>query len=132
MSKYIALVVASVLMVAPALAQDDPPPGDAPAADAAPATPAVSAETITSTIEATAADGSKVKAYCAMAAKINDIGDDEKKAEAAGDEIDGYFKELGAEFEAAWNAGQDAAPDSAEAKAFEEAMTKLDDKCGGG
>ncbi len=127
MSKSVAVFVAAALLVSPAFAQDDAPP-----ADAAPATPAVSAETIASTIEATAGDAAKVKAYCAMAAKINEIGDDEKKAEEAGDEIDGYFKELGPDFEAAWNSGQDAAPDSAEAKAFEEAMTKLDDKCGGG
>jgi opacity protein-like surface antigen len=97
----------------------------APSANAAD----VSAEQITSAIEAVSADAEKVKAYCEMAQKIEDVGDDEKKAEAAADEIEGYFKTLGEDFDQAWGAGQDAAEGSPEAKAFEDAMTKLDDKC---
>jgi hypothetical protein len=88
------------------------------------------AATITKSIEAVAADPVKAKAYCDMAAKFEEIGDDEKKAEAAGDEIDGYFKTLGPEFEAAWDAGQNAEENSAEGKAFDEAMAKLDASCG--
>ncbi len=49
-----------------------------------------------------------MKAYCAMSKKMDEVGDDEKKAEAAGDEIDGYFKTLGEDFENAWDSGQDA------------------------
>ncbi len=92
----------------------------------------VDAATITKSIDAATADPVKAKAYCDLAAKFDEIGDDEKKAEAAGDQIDGYFKVLGAEFEAAWDSGQNATEESAEGKAFDAAMTKLDATCGGG
>jgi hypothetical protein len=88
------------------------------------------AAAITKSIDATAADPAKSKTFCDMSKKMADVGDDDKKAEAAGDEIDGYFKTLGTDFEAAWNAGQEAKEDSAEGKAFDEAMSKLDAKCG--
>ena len=61
-----------------------------------------------------------------MSKKMDEIGDDEKKAEAAGDEIDGYFKTLGDDFENAWDAGQDAADGSPEATAMDEAVSALD------
>lgn len=115
MLKLSSLLVAAGLMITPALAQ----------------TPTMSADAITAAIGAAAADETKVKAYCDMTKKMAEIGEDDKKAEAAGDEIDGYFKALGPDFEAAWNAGQNAADDSAEAKAFDDSMAKLDDKCGG-
>ena len=97
----------------------------APAAHAA----AFSADAITKGIEAASGDPAKVKAYCAMTKKMDEVGDDQKKAEAAGDEIDGYFKTLGDDFQAAFDAGQDAADNSAEAKAFDAATTKLDGMC---
>lgn len=96
-----------------------------------PAQAAVDAATITKSIDAATADPAKAKAYCDLAAKFDEIGDDEKKAEAAGDQIDGYFKILGADFEAAWDAGQNATEESPEGKAFDDAMTKLDATCGG-
>ena len=86
-------------------------------------------EAITKAIDAVSADPAKVAAYCAMAKKMDEIGDDDKAAEAAGDEIDGYFKTLGDDFEASWSSAQESAEDSAQGKAFEAAMTKLDDKC---
>jgi hypothetical protein len=98
----------------------------APAAYAA----APDAATITKSIDAATGDPAKVKAYCEMSKKMTDVGDDDKKAAAAGAEIDGYFKALGADFEAAWNAGQEAKEDSVDGKAFDEAMSKLDAKCG--
>jgi hypothetical protein len=109
--KYSVFAVACCLAVSPALAAGP---------DAA---------TIKKSIEQAASDPAKVKAYCDMSKKMEQIGDDDKKAEAAGDEIDGYFKTLGADFEAAWNAGQDADENSAEGKAFDEAMSKLDGAC---
>lgn len=105
------LIVAVVLAASPAAAAD------------------MDAAAITKAIDAVAADATKTKAYCDMAAKFDEIGDDEKKAEAAGDEIDGYFKTLGPDFESAWDAGQNAEDNSAEANAFGEAMDKLDSKC---
>ena len=89
----------------------------------------LSADQITKAVEAVGTDAGKTKAYCDMSKKMDEIGDDEKKAEASGDVIDGYFKTLGQEFESAWDAGEDAADGTPEAKAFEAAMTKLDEKC---
>ncbi|MEQ1670234.1 MAG: hypothetical protein ABL893_05200 [Hyphomicrobium sp.] len=89
----------------------------------------VDAAGISTAIDAVAADAVKTKAYCDLSKKFEEIGDDDKKAEAAGDEIEGYFKTLGPEFDAAWDAGQNAGETSAEGKAFEEAMGKLDAKC---
>src|ERR1700744_2056113 len=106
MSKFYAALVAALLL-APA----------AHAADEAKAPPKLSAADIQKNLEAAASDPAKVKAYCAMAKKMDEVGDDEKKAEAAGNEIDGYFKTLGEDFENAWDDGQDAADGSPEAKA---------------
>lgn len=90
----------------------------------------MSAEAITKAVDGVSNDPAKVTAYCAMAKKMDEIGDDDKAAEAAGEEIDGYFKTLGADFEAAWASAQESAEESPQGKAFEEAMTKLDEKCG--
>jgi hypothetical protein len=97
----------------------------APAAHAA----AMNAADIKKNLEAAASDTAKVTAYCAMSKKMDEVGDDQKKAEAAGDEIDGYFSKLGEDFQGAWDAGQDAADGSPEAKAMDEAMNTLDSKC---
>lgn len=97
----------------------------APAAHAA----AMSAADIKKNLEAAASDPAKVTAYCAMSKKMDEVGDDQKKAEAAGDEIDGYFKTLGDGFQSAWDAGQDSADGSPEAAAMDEAMNTLDAKC---
>ncbi|MET0407467.1 MAG: hypothetical protein ABW006_03775 [Hyphomicrobium sp.] len=118
MSKlYVALVAA--LLFAPA----------AYAADDQKEPPKLGAADIKKNLDAAASDPAKVKAYCAMAKKMDEIGDDEKKAEAAGDEIDGYFKTLGDDFENAWDSGQDAADGSPEAKAMDEGVSALDAKC---
>lgn len=89
----------------------------------------MTADAIKKAIEAVAGDPAKVTAYCSMAKKMDQVGEDDKAAEAASAEIDGYFKTLGAEFEGAWSGAQDAPEDSPQGKAFEEAMTKLDEKC---
>ena len=89
----------------------------------------VKPEVISLSITQAASDPVKLKAYCDMAKKMDEVGDDDKKAQAAGDEIDGYIKTLGKEFEVAWNAGQDAADKTPEAKAYDDAMTELDAKC---
>jgi hypothetical protein len=118
MSKFHAALVAALLFAPAAYAADD---------DKAP--PKVSAADIKKNLEAAASDPAKVTAYCAMAKKMDEIGDDEKKAEAAGNEIDGYFKTLGEDFENAWDSGQDAADGTPEAKAMDDAVSTLDAKC---
>ncbi len=118
MSKFYAVLVAALLLAPAAHAADD---------EKAP--PKLSAADITKNLEAAVSDPAKVKAYCAMSKKMDEVGDDEKKAEAAGDEIDGYFKTLGDDFENAWDSGQDAADGTPEANAMDAAISKLDAKC---
>ena len=101
----------------------------APAVHAADEPAKMSAADIKKNLTAAASDPAKVTAYCAMSKKMDEVGDDEKKAQAAGDEIDGYFKILGDDFENAWEVGQDAADGSPEATAMDEASSTLDAKC---
>lgn len=99
---------------------------------AAPASAAtVTVDSIKKTFDAIMADNAKITAYCAMVKKMDEVGDDEKKAEAANAEIDGYIKTLGSDFEATWNGAGQAAEDSPEAKAFDDSMNTLEEKCGG-
>jgi hypothetical protein len=79
--------------------------------------------------EQTAADTGKMKTYCAMSKLMADVGDDEKKAEAAEKQLDGYLKELGADFEQAWSVGDGLDENSDDGKALNEALDKLDEKC---
>ncbi len=83
------------------------------------------------TFAAVETDPAKIQAYCEMGKTMEEVGDDEKKLEAADGKIDGYFKTLGPDFEAAWNSGENLKEDSAEAKALSDALDKLDAKCGG-
>ncbi|MFA5956170.1 hypothetical protein [Hyphomicrobium sp.] len=118
MSKFYAALVATFLLAPAAYAADD---------EKEP--PKLSAADITKNLTAAASDPAKVKAYCAMSKTMDEVGDDEKKAEAAGDQIDGYFKTLGEDFEAAWDSGQDAKDGSPEANAMDAAVATLDAKC---
>jgi hypothetical protein len=86
-------------------------------------------ETSVKTFDQIAATPKKLKAYCALANKMDEIGDDEKKVEAASAEIDHYYEILGAAFDAAWTAGADAAEGSPKAAQLEKAVENLDAKC---
>ena len=103
---------------------------------AAPAvlTPAVALdakiESAIKVFEAASGDAAKMKTYCTMNKLMTDVGDDEKKAEAAEAQFNGFLKELGADFETAWSAGEGLDPNSPEGKAINEALDKLDGKCG--
>lgn len=89
----------------------------------------LTAEAISKAVAGVSGDPAKVTAYCTMVKKMDEVGEDEKKAEAAAPEIEGLIKTLGADFEAAWNGAQDAPEDSPQSKAFEDAMTKLEEQC---
>lgn len=72
----------------------------------------------------------KLKTFCAMVKVMDDAGDDEKKAEAADKEVDGYLKQLGSDFETAWNSGADLPEDSPDAKKLDDSLDALQSKCG--
>lgn len=79
--------------------------------------------------ETTSGDAAKMKTYCTMNKLMSDVGDDEKKAEAAEAQFNGFLKELGPDFETAWSAGEGLDPESAEGKAINAALDKLDTAC---
>ncbi len=86
-------------------------------------------EAAVATFDQVSATPEKLAAYCAMVKKMEDIGDDEKKSEAASAEMEGYFKTLGPEFEEAWAAGENLADGSPDLEVLDTAMTKLDAGC---
>lgn len=87
-------------------------------------------ESAVKTFAAVEADDAKLKAYCDMSKTMEEAGDDEKKLEAANSKIDESIKTLGADFETAWNTGENLKEDSPDAKAMSDALDKLDEKCG--
>lgn len=114
MNKILAALALCGLCVTPALAASE------------------SVETAMKTFDTVGADAGKLKIYCEMS-KLMSSGDeeDEAKAEELDKQMQGYMKQLGPEFESAFEAGADLDPDSADGKAYDEALDKLDAKCGG-
>jgi len=86
-------------------------------------------EAAVKTFEQIAGDEAKLKTYCAMNKLMADIGDDDAKAQAAEGQMDGFMKELGADFEAAMAAGEQLDEKSPDLNTYDTAITKLDEKC---
>ena len=78
-------------------------------------------------VKQTEADASKLKTYCEMTKTTNAAGDKEDAAIDA--KIDGYLKQLGPDFETAWNTGESVDENSADGKAFGAALDELARKC---
>lgn len=113
MKPFLAAIAACGLLVSPALAN--------PAIDAA-----------LKTFEAVGNDPAKLKTYCEMSKLSAGGGDDvdDSKSEALDKQMQGYMKELGPDFETAYEAGADLDPESADGKSYDAALDKLDGKCG--
>jgi hypothetical protein len=79
------------------------------------------------TFKAVAADGGKLKTFCEMSKVMDAAG--EKQDAATDAKIAGYMKQLGADFEAAWNAGDGVDDNSADGKALNAALDDLSGKC---
>jgi hypothetical protein len=79
------------------------------------------------TFKATAADAGKLKIFCEMQKAMDDAG--EKESAATDAKIDGYMKQLGSEFQSAWNTGDSLDENSADAKALYAAIDDLSAKC---
>lgn len=94
------------------------------------ASPAV--ESAIKAFDSVASDPDKLKTYCEMS-KLMSTGDDadESKAEALDKQMQGYMKQLGDDFESAFEAGADLDPDSDDGKAYDAALDGLDAKCSG-
>lgn len=88
-------------------------------------------EAAVKTFEQLAGDAAKIKTYCEMNKLMNDIGDDDAKAQAAEAQMDAFMKDLGPDVEAALQAGDSLDDKSPDLPAYDQAITKLDEKCQG-
>jgi hypothetical protein len=79
------------------------------------------------TFRAVAADPARLKLFCAMNAALDDAA--EKKDRAAAAKIPQLMKQIGPDFESAWNAGEDVDDDTPDGKVFVSALDELADKC---
>ena len=84
-------------------------------------------EAAVKTFKATAADAGKLKIFCEMQKTMDDAG--EKESAATDAKIDGFMKQLGTEFQTAWNTGDNLDENSADAKALYAAIDELSAKC---
>jgi protoporphyrinogen oxidase len=80
-----------------------------------------------SVFKAVSADSGKLKTFCAMTKVMDAAGD---KEDAATDQkIADLMKQLGPDFETAWNAGEGVDENSADGKALNAALDDLMNKC---
>lgn len=76
---------------------------------------------------AVAADAGRLKTFCAMTKVMDAAG--EKNDPKADAQIDGYMKQLGNDFETAWNAAEGLDDTSADGKTYNAAIDNLAAKC---
>lgn len=79
------------------------------------------------TFGAVAADAGKLKTFCDMTKAMDAAG--EKEDPKIDAQIDGYMKQLGKDFETAWNAAEGLDDNSADGKAYNAAIDNLATKC---
>ena len=83
------------------------------------------------TFDAVGNDAAKLKTYCEMSKVMSSAdAEDDSKAAELDKQMDGFMKQLGQDFQTAFEAGADLDPESADGKTYDAAMDKLDDKCG--
>jgi hypothetical protein len=88
-------------------------------------------ETAVKTFDTVSNDAAKLKVYCEMSKAMSSAdAEDDSKAEVLDKQMDGFMKQLGPEFQTAFEAGADLDPESEDGKKYDAAMDKLDDKCG--
>jgi hypothetical protein len=88
-------------------------------------------ESAVKTFEAVGNDPAKLKTYCELSKVMSSADtEDESKDEEISKQMDGFMKALGADFQTAFDAGADLDPASDDGKVYDDAMNKLDDKCG--
>ena len=85
------------------------------------------ADSAVATFKAVEGDAGKLKIFCEMSAAMDKAGDNPDDAAEA--QIDGYVKQLGPDFETAWNAGEDIDENSPDGKKLDAALDELANKC---
>jgi hypothetical protein len=84
-------------------------------------------EAAAKTFRAVGADPAKLANYCALAKAMDALGE---KANADADpKIANLVKQIGPDFEAAWNTGEGLDEQSADGKLLQAALDELDGKC---
>lgn len=84
-------------------------------------------ESAVKTFKAIAADAAKLNAFCTMI-KTMDAADEKDEA-AAEAKVAGFVKELGPDFQAAWQTADDVEEDSEDGKALSAAIDEVTGKC---
>lgn len=84
-------------------------------------------ESAVKVFKAVSADPAKLKTFCEMSKAMDAAG--EKPTPAQDEKITGYMKQLGADFETAWNAVEGLNETSADGKAYNAALDDLAGKC---
>ena len=79
------------------------------------------------TFKAVGADAGKMKTFCAMLKAMDAAGEQPPPNVQA--QIEGYSKQLGADFAAAWSVGENVDENSADGKAWNDALDDLAGKC---
>jgi len=79
------------------------------------------------TFKQTENDPGKLKTFCEMTQAMNAAGEKEDAATDA--KVDGYLKQLGPEFQTAWNAGENVDENSPDGKTLDDAINELQSKC---
>jgi hypothetical protein len=79
------------------------------------------------TFKAVAADAGKLKTFCEMLKIMDAAGDTPSPADNA--RIDGFMKQLGPDFVSGWNLGDNVDENSADGKAWNDALDELAGKC---
>ena len=76
-------------------------------------------------------DADKLKIYCEMSKimSMDEDVEDEAKAEELDKKMQDYMEQLGPDFEAAFEAGAELDPETADGKAYDGALDELDTKC---
>jgi hypothetical protein len=77
--------------------------------------------------KAVGADPAKQKIFCDMSKAMDEAGD--KPSPAADAKINGFMKQLGSDFESAWGVADGLNENSADGKAYNNALDALAGKC---
>jgi hypothetical protein len=84
-------------------------------------------EEVIKTFNAVSSDAAKLKIFCEMTKAMDAMGDKQDAADDA--KIQGYVKQLGAEFESAWVASSDVDAETPDGRAIGAALDDLSGKC---
>jgi hypothetical protein len=84
-------------------------------------------ESAAKVFQSMSADPAKVKTFCEMTKAMDSAG--EKVDPAADAKIQSYMKQLGPDFQTAWDAGSDVDENSADGKIYNAALETLTNKC---